>query len=52
MGGYNPVVHPPLTPALGQALTAVLLTQGATIGNLLGLDGPPQGISPAMKCLQ
>nr|GFC29780.1 UBP1-associated protein 2A-like [Tanacetum cinerariifolium] len=39
-GGVNPA----LTPALGQALTALLATQGAGLGNLLGLGGPPQGM--------
>ncbi|KAD3640073.1 hypothetical protein E3N88_29296 [Mikania micrantha] len=45
--GYNPAVPPALTPALGQALTALLATQGAGLGNLLGLGGPPQGMPPA-----
>ncbi|KVH87757.1 Nuclear envelope, Cut8 [Cynara cardunculus var. scolymus] len=44
-------VPPALTPALGQALTALLATQGAGLGNLLGLGGPvnPQGMPPAMN---
>ncbi|XP_060197063.1 UBP1-associated protein 2A-like [Lycium barbarum] len=51
--GYNPAVAA-VTPALGQALTALLATQGANlgIGNLLGgLGGPvnPQGVPPAMN---
>ncbi|XP_071701449.1 UBP1-associated protein 2B-like [Rutidosis leptorrhynchoides] len=38
--GYNPGGVPPaLTPALGQALTALLATQGGQLGNLLGLGG-------------
>ncbi|XP_071726357.1 UBP1-associated protein 2A-like [Rutidosis leptorrhynchoides] len=38
--GYNPGgVAPALTPALGQALTALLATQGGQLGNLLGLGG-------------
>ncbi|KAI3695716.1 hypothetical protein L1987_78716 [Smallanthus sonchifolius] len=45
--GYNPAVPPSLTPALGQALTALLATQGAGLGNLLGLGGPPQGMPHA-----
>ncbi|KAI3814260.1 hypothetical protein L1987_19010 [Smallanthus sonchifolius] len=45
--GYNPAVPPALTPALGQALTALLATQGAGLGNLLGLGGPPQGMPHA-----
>ncbi|KAJ0726571.1 putative RNA recognition motif domain, nucleotide-binding alpha-beta plait domain superfamily [Helianthus annuus] len=44
--GYNPGV-PPLNPALGQALTALLATQGGGLGNLLGLGGAPQGMPPA-----
>ena len=44
--GFNPGVAGPqaLNPALGQALTALLATQGAGlgIGNLLGgIGGPP-----------
>ncbi|KAD7477960.1 hypothetical protein R6Q59_007515 [Mikania micrantha] len=48
--GYTPAIPPPaLTPVLGQALTALLASQGAGlgIGNLLGgLGAPtnPQGI--------
>ncbi|KAL7600235.1 hypothetical protein Lser_V15G22953 [Lactuca serriola] len=49
VGGYNPAVPPALTPALGQALTALLATQGAGLGNLLGLGGPPQGMPPPMN---
>ncbi|KAK9065144.1 hypothetical protein SSX86_016527 [Deinandra increscens subsp. villosa] len=46
--GYNPALPPgALTPALGQALTALLATQGAGLGNLLGLGGPQQGMPPA-----
>lgn len=53
--GYNPAVAPQaLTPALGQALTALLATQGAGLGitNLLGgLGAPvnPQGMPPVMN---
>lgn len=49
--GYNQSVPPALTPALGQALTALLATQGAGLGNLLGLGGGvnPQGMPPAMN---
>ena len=48
--GFNPAV----APALGQALTALLATQGAGlgIGNLLGgFSGPvnPQGVPPVMS---
>nr|XP_043627102.1 UBP1-associated protein 2B-like [Erigeron canadensis]XP_043627110.1 UBP1-associated protein 2B-like [Erigeron canadensis] len=43
---YNTPVPPALTPALGQALTALLATQGGGLGNLLGLGGPPQGMPP------
>lgn len=51
--GYNPAVAA-VTPALGQALTALLATQGAGlgIGNLLGgLSGPVnhQGVPPVMN---
>lgn len=51
--GYNPAVAA-VTPALGQALTALLATQGAGlgIGNLLGgLSGPVnhQGVPPVMS---
>lgn len=50
--GYNPAVAA-VTPALGQALTALLATQGAVgIGNLLGgLSGPVnhQGVQPVMN---
>ncbi|KAM3397999.1 UBP1-associated protein 2A [Capsicum galapagoense] len=50
---YNPAVAA-VTPALGQALTALLATQGAGlgIGNLLGgLSGPVnhQGVQPVMN---
>ncbi|CAN4123205.1 unnamed protein product [Withania somnifera] len=49
---YNPAVAA-VTPALGQALTALLATQGAVgIGNLLGgLGGPVnhQGVQPVMN---
>ncbi|XAR59597.1 hypothetical protein NMG60_11015486 [Bertholletia excelsa] len=52
--GFNPAVATPaLTPALGQALTALLATQGAGLGitNLLGGLGAPvnQGVPPAMN---
>ncbi|KAL7174476.1 hypothetical protein ACSBR2_033681 [Camellia fascicularis] len=52
--GYNPAVAAPaLTPALGQALTALLATQGAGLGitNLLGGLGAPvnQGVPPMMN---
>lgn len=50
--GYNPAVaNPALTPALGQALTALLATQGAGLGNLLGGLGAPvnQGMPPVMN---
>uniref|UniRef100_A0A3Q7ESL5 RRM domain-containing protein n=1 Tax=Solanum lycopersicum TaxID=4081 RepID=A0A3Q7ESL5_SOLLC len=51
--GYNPAVAA-VTPALGQALTALLATQGAGlgIGNLLGgLGGPVshQGVQPVVN---
>ncbi|XP_076954629.1 UBP1-associated protein 2B-like [Bidens hawaiensis] len=46
VGGYSPAV-PPLNPALGQALTALLASQGAGLGNLLGLGGAPLGMPPA-----
>ncbi|KAJ0691993.1 putative RNA recognition motif domain, nucleotide-binding alpha-beta plait domain superfamily [Helianthus annuus] len=45
--GYNPAVSPALTPVLGQALTALLSSQGGGLGNLLGLGGAPQGMPPA-----
>lgn len=53
--GFNPTVAaaPTLPPALGQALTALLTSQGAGlgIGNLLGgLGGPVnQGVPPVMS---
>ncbi|XP_057479987.1 UBP1-associated protein 2A-like [Actinidia eriantha] len=52
--GFNPAVAAPaLTPALGQALTALLASQGAGlgIGNLLGGLGAQmnQGVAPAMN---
>ncbi|GFZ18080.1 UBP1-associated protein 2A [Actinidia rufa] len=51
--GFNPAVAAPaLTPALGQALTALLASQGAGlgIGNLLGGLGAQmnQGVPPVM----
>lgn len=53
----NPGVAPALNPALGQALTALLATQGAGLGltNLLGgLGGAPvnQGMPPAAHGMQ
>ncbi|GFZ20597.1 RNA-binding (RRM/RBD/RNP motifs) family protein [Actinidia rufa] len=52
--GFNPAVAAPaLTPALGQALTALLASQGAGLGinNLLGGFGAPmnQGVPPVMN---
>ncbi|KAL8146000.1 hypothetical protein AgCh_003946 [Apium graveolens] len=50
--GYNPGVAPAgaLTPALGQALTALLATQGAGLGNLLGgLGGAVNQGMPGMN---
>ncbi|KAK1396620.1 UBP1-associated protein 2A [Heracleum sosnowskyi] len=50
--GYNPGVAPAgaLTPALGQALTALLATQGAGLGNLLGgLGGQVNQGMPGMN---
>ncbi|CAK9165705.1 unnamed protein product [Ilex paraguariensis] len=52
--GFNPAVGAPaLAPALGQALTAFLATQGAGLGisNLLGGLGAPvnQGVPPVMN---
>ncbi|KAL1545294.1 hypothetical protein AAHA92_22037 [Salvia divinorum] len=47
-GGFNPAVAP---AAIGQAVAALLATQGAGlgIGNLLGGIGNPQGVPPMMN---
>lgn len=50
-GGFNPsAAAPDLAPVLGQALTALLATQGAPgIGNLIGGLGGGPGMQPGMN---